>query len=257
MNSRSYKRHKIWEEPSPRSARLLQLIDIQKYLITAALVEGANADEWFDLFVQKTDIVEERWLQDKKQWEEENVKLIVCDIDDVLAEYAGSEFDYAQGQCSALGVVNPSREQMKKWMEEDGVFKHLPPITENIQAIQDLHNIYGYHVILMTSRRAWRVPSIQADTTYWLKKYNVPYEAILWGYDKAEAIANRLKNVKPSFAIENSRKHAVDIADCGIKTYWVNKDGEQLEYPYIVSVHNLTEIEELRENYEREPAATV
>ena len=58
MDARKYKRHKIWEEPLPRDTRIFELIDIQKYLLTAALAEGISADEWYDYFIEKTKIVD-------------------------------------------------------------------------------------------------------------------------------------------------------------------------------------------------------
>lgn len=227
MDARKYKRHKIWEEPLPRDTRIFELIDIQKYLLTAALAEGISADEWYDYFIEKTKIVDDRWEQDQVKWENDSKKVICCDIDDVLTEYKLVADLYDKNE-----------------IEEKRMFRDLLPKDENIAALIELKWL-GYHIVLMTTRRSWRVGSIQSDTVEWLKENCVPYEMILWGYDKAESIAKRLKNVVPAFAIENSRKHAIDIAEMGIPVYYLYRDGEEpLRYKDadVRNIKNLTQI---------------
>lgn len=53
-----------------------------------------------------------------------------------------------------------------------------------------------------------------------------------------------------------NRKHAIDIADMGVKVYFVNSDGEKLEYNNIISVTDLSFIEELKDARRNTPAIT-
>lgn len=231
LDARGYKRHKIWYEPSPRSQQVMELIDAQKYLLVMAQTLGVTPEEWFEVFKEKTEIVQQRWEQDQAQWVDQ--KIVVCDIDDVLADYEGR-----------------AKETSREEIEERHGFRELEPVDDNIQALRDLAQS-GYHIVLMTSRRAWRVGAIQADTIAWLREHEVPYEAILWSYDKAEAIHTRLRHTLPEFAVENSRKHAIDIADLGIKVYFLFRD-DMLNYPNVVNVRSLSEISEVQDGRGRD-----
>lgn len=236
MDSRGYKKHKIWEEPYPRSTRILEMIDIQKYLLTAALLEGVTPEEWFDAFIEKTQIVDERWKQDQEKWNDK-AGIICCDIDGVLADYKGAIDQH-------LNDLGGTEDEAKRWIEECGILQSLKPMPNNIKVLKKLAS-YGYKIILVTSRRSWRVGSIQTDTINWLKKYKVPHDAIVYGFDKSEAIAKRLKNIKPVFAIDDSPKHAVDIADTlGIKVYLVGDNGT-VNHLNVKGITDLTQIEEL------------
>lgn len=237
QRSRGYKRHKIWEEPYPRSARIMELIDVQKYLYTAALVEGVTPDEWYETFIQKTQIVDERWRQDQASWDDSNTKIVCCDIDGVLADYKSAINQH-------INDLGGTEDEAKMWIEECGILQSLDPIEKNIEVIKKLASC-GYKIILVTSRRSWRVSSIQTNTTNWLKRYGVPYDGIVYGFDKAEAITKRLRNIKPIFAIDDSPKHAVDLADTlGIKVYLVGNSGT-INHFNVREITDLTQIEEI------------
>lgn len=222
MDARKYKKHKVHTSPLPRETQILELIDIQKFLMIAALHLDVTPQEWFDAFVSKTMMVEDQWRQDNVVFEEGRV--ICCDIDDVLTHY----------------------ENARRREDEPHFYRTLTPKLDNIHTLNYLRKC-GFQVVLITSRKAHKSKVIVADTIQWLNRFDVAYDAILWGHDKAENIKARLGNVKPVFAIENSRKHAIDIADSGVPTYWINHGNGLPDHPNITSIRSLEELPVLRE----------
>lgn len=208
-------------------ARKMEVIDLLKYTLALAWVEGMDALEVYTMFCDKTATVRARdavLLMDQR--------IAAVDIDGVLA-------DIAQGGYDSGWTI----EEQDAWHLE-GNIASLQPIYESIAVLQHLR-IYGWQIVLVTSRKRHRHKAIESQTYAWLETYKVPYDKVLWGHDKAETMAEA--GIKPTIYIDDSPKHAIDVAMTGIKTYLMGHPEVKIDHPMIRRIDNLLAIDEMFE----------
>lgn len=209
-------------------ARKMEVVDLLKYALALAWVEGMNEDELFHMFCDKTDIVQMREAQLSA-----SARIAAIDIDGVLANIRAGGYD------SSWTI-----EAQDAWMV-DGNILRLQPIDRNIQALRSLRKL-GWQIVLVTSRKRHRHKAIEMQTYQWLETYAVPYDKVIWGHDKVEAMVEA--GIRPSIYADDSPKHAIDVAGWGVKTYLLD-DGElELSHPQITRMDNLLAISELLES---------
>ena len=196
LDSIAYKRFLTAEE-MPRRTRLTEWIDAFKYLLAIGWTEGFTAREVYEEFMRKSEVVDHRRAQVKM-----STHVAGFDIDGVLCEY---------------DMWEPDEET---FIERGGVTT-LAPNMPMIEFAQELKKD-GWTIIVVTARKLYRHSRLEADTYEWLQSAGMPYDKVLWGYDKMEQI--RRFGAEFRFFVEDSMKHAIDIATSGIPVYLIGAD---------------------------------
>ncbi len=184
--------YKTWlaQPEADRRSRLIEIIDMLKYVLSIAWTEGATAAELEEVFEQKTAVVRER-RQERKH---SGRKVVAFDIDGVL--------------CQAL-QWKPSEAE---FVAARGALR-IPPIQRTIEFARWCRE-QGYGIVIITTRKAGIFRQLEYDTYEWLHQHKVPFDAVLWGYDKLWAIERNGEDVV--LALEDKHKHALDLAQGGI-----------------------------------------
>lgn len=211
-----------------------ELVDIIFFAISAAYVNDISADELLAAANVKSVVVNERWRQEKQEnqpWSDKGV--IIVDLDGVLNEYPGPFVEYANSQLQIWDewvswewLNKPENRglltQLKHGYRQSGIKRRLPPITANVQAVQELA-AKGYDIVLMSTRPAKQYSNIYGDTLYWLKHHDVPFRKLWFVEDKELQIVIGNIRDRVVFAVDDDPDNVDKLRDLGIKTYFVTK----------------------------------
>lgn len=204
--------------PAPRNARLVELIDALKFLLAAAWAEGFDADEIERAFVSRTMVVSARWAQRDIR----GARAAALDLDGVIA--TGWPDD-------------PAREDI--FIEGAGALglEPVPGAVETLNALRE----EGWVIIIVTARKAHIHRRLEADTREWLARHNIPHDAVLFSWDKADALARTGASI--AFAVDDSPKHALDLAGVATVSYLFGADGD-VKLPGVVAVSDWKKLRE-------------
>lgn len=192
LDALSFK-HYLPTDELPRQTRIIELVDILKFWGALAWLEGVTAPELIQTFLDKSDLVDER-LRAKHMAE----RIAGFDIDGVLAQWS---------------FMPEDAEEIKEEFYESGGTLALEPYADAAQTLLALKE-RGWGIVLVTARKISRHSRLEHETHQWLKSNGIPYDLVLFGYDKEEALAK--SKVKLKFFVEDNPKHALDIAKSGV-----------------------------------------
>ena len=255
-----YKRHRIQKVEKDVSNVLEESIDVFKYILSICLIWGIEETAFLEMFDAKSKVVEDRYRQEQIELTEKT-KLICVDLDGVVSDWAagiynwywGGLYEYYQdGHAhhdsydigSILGVDKITAEKVKLNFMTGGGFRDLPLINGAKEGMKELRAM-KFKLALITARPYLEHRRVYADTIYWLEGYDIPYDFIFWGKDKADIIFRELAPIHPIYFIEDRDKHAIELSNERIEVILLDWPynrhiGENI--PHITRVKNWTEI---------------
>jgi hypothetical protein len=237
---------------------LEEIIDVFKYLMCVCNLYGFSPEEFVSAFYVKSDIVDKRWKSEQTEWSK-GAGILCVDIDGVLADYVDGYIDFlirkgvvgvevkniplsTYNIAEGLSIDKGLEEMAKREFQENGGFSSLPVYPQSASVLKSARE-QGYRIALISARPYLEVRRIHADTVKWLGDNNVPYDAIFWGKDKADIVYSKLYPIKPKYFIEDRDKHAIELANEGIKVLLLDKEYNQgVIHPNIVRVKDWQEI---------------
>lgn len=200
LNSIAYKRHLAVEE-APYATRLNEWIDMYKYLLCIAWAEGFTSLDIAEAFYNKTETVYARHQRELME-----SKIASFDIDGVLADISSGGYDRDWDMA-----------EIDRW-HADGNIAQLPVIPQMARVVRHLKQ-QGWSIVLTTSRKRHRHANVEHETYRWLQRHDIPCDYISWSYDKSEGLAEA--GITPQFHVEDTPKHALDMASWGVTTWLV------------------------------------
>jgi hypothetical protein len=232
----NYKQHRPYKKPLVRTNVLEEAVDIFKYLVSILLLYGFTSEEFVEAFYQKSDIVDERWKMEGINWDGEY--LLAVDLDGVVADYVSgyvsflfdegilgglvSTEQYTYNIAELYGLDKRIEEKAKRVFQEEGGFAALPCFAGAKDTLIKAKS-KGYKIVIITARPYLEVKRIYADTMAWLEAEGIPYDAIYWGKDKADIVFRYLHPAVPVYFIEDRDKHAIELANEGIRVLLMDK----------------------------------
>lgn len=192
MEELGYQTHLPFHNPNWDNA-LHEWVDQFKYLLAQAVVAGWEAEDIERVFLHKTLIVQDRYARQLEAVASRPV--VVFDLDGVIAHYSHEMTD----------------EEMA-----NGALLHASVISSTVELLHELRD-REIAVVIITSRKIHQWRRIELDTERWLTNYEVPYDQLIFAYDKHSAVAE----LNVLFAVEDSQKHALDFANAGVPTFFV------------------------------------
>jgi 5'(3')-deoxyribonucleotidase len=234
---------------------LEECVDIWKFLLNVLIVYGISPWAFVDRFVDKSELVEERY-----HWEEflrtasEYEKVVAVDLDGVLAKYPenwvayvnrnlGTTYcleDYELG--TGLPIPRDKYYELKHTFREQGFESlYVAPFEDASDFLTRLKD-KDYKIVILSARPYRTYKRIQTDTIRWMKVHNLPYDAFLWDDRKHLVI---LKYVpKLSFMVEDDPRIAYEVARLGYRVYLRDRPyNGGFEHPGVIRVKSLSEIE--------------
>lgn len=203
-------------EALPRSTRVTELVDVLKYTLALCWAEGVTAKELFEAFSAKTRLVATRHRTQLLSH-----KIAGFDLDGVLCEY---------------GTWSPSE---REFIERGGALQ-LKPLP-GAKALLDWLKAEGWDILVVTARKAHIYKRLEADTLDWLTAHDMPVDRVLFGYDKMAHIHGYTGLIR--FFVDDSPKHALDVANGGIPVFHLTNGTIGLTHPRI---HNIECTSDLR-----------
>lgn len=256
----NWKIHRKTEVEEVNRSRLVEeIIDLIKYAFTLAQTWNVTAEEFIKEFHRKSEVVEQRYIQEKKLSLLTDEKVIAVDIDGVLGKYpeafinyveTKTNIDLSQFVLTEYNLYNLLAEKipggvdaMKKLKHEfrqSGLECDLPVYEDGAETLRYFKS-QGFKIVLLTARPYKLYPRFFADTIEWLKFHNIPYDAIMWDENKEDRIVKEFPLMQ--FMIEDNLENANKVARKGYKVYLIDKTyNSGLNEPSVIRVYNWEEI---------------
>lgn len=233
-----------------------ELIDVFKYWLSISQFWDMTPELFIKEFNRKSEVVEQRYKQEKKLNLLKDKKIIGLDLDGCIADYPRSYYNFIYKKTKKRIKDNGSYDvyknvekvfgeekakKLKREYRESGQKRFIKTINEPDKVTDKLKR-KGYKIIILSARPYKEYPRIFADTLEWLKKNKIKYDAILFDEHKEEKIINKFPNL--NFMIEDNPNIALKIANKGYKVYLVNhKYNEHVKHENIIRINSLKEIE--------------
>lgn len=235
-----------------------QIIDIQKYTIGfASVLFNMKEDEYFDLFVRKSLVLDKRWKQMKEPLKESD-KVAVIDIDGVIMDYDSAYYDFLVNQgleaksnvdrteFSFHKIFNMTKTEDEKYYNQfisTGGFLKVKAF-DYAKFLLNYLIYHGIKIVLVTARPNWIYSRIMSDTIKSLYQSGLEYDYIFFDKDKADIVINYIYPAQVLFALEDRDKHAAELSHLGVRTLLLNKTYNQnLDCKgNLIRIHSINEL---------------
>ncbi|NCC70307.1 hypothetical protein EOM09_01880 [bacterium] len=253
----NWKFHRGNKKKINKDKLLEELIDVFKYNLSIMQFWDISPSEFYQKFLDKSEIVEQRFIQEKKINLLDDKKILCIDIDGIIADYPRSFINFIESKINKKVIINFTEYKLydiiqkatglsKKKIEK---LKHEYRVTgykRNISLIKDAKKYINllakeYTIVLLSARPYEKYPRIFSDTIFWLKKNRIKYNAILWDVKKEERMLKELPHTL--YMIEDCGENAIKIAINKKKVILLNKDYNQnFKHKNIIRVNTWKEI---------------
>jgi len=240
-----------------RSGILEECVDIFKFLLNIPQVYGFTADDFYREFIRKSEVVEQKYWQDLALKNIKPTDLIAgVDIDGVLAAHPEAWIAFLNKELGTNWTIEDVEdieymfpeiprakyEELKFKYREEGYNRYVPLLPHAKEFLDALREA-GFKIILLSRRPYKRHKRIFADTLEWLKKHQLPFDAIIWSEKKHEVLMKEFPQTR--FMVEDEPRIAEEIGSRGFKCYVpvrpYNRDYE-FNSPNVIMVQDLLEI---------------
>lgn len=242
--SRCVAQHKqhVLKTPSIEKVNVIEEItDVLKYLMSIAQIFDINAEEVFEGFLSKTQVISDK-AEGARCELERDTKLLGVDLDGCVADISSwQRFMEKQGKMADWEAID-ELEALKAEYYRCGGFRDVPMIDGAREALAEFRAA-GYKIVIITARPHWQYKRLYADTIHWLKKNGIEHDLLLFNKDKAEALYEHIHPATPAWFIEDRDKHAMELVNIGINVLLLDyKYNENVEHDLITRVYNWDEI---------------
>jgi len=192
-----------FNKPEPSKSGILEEgVDIFKFLINTLDSFGITSSDFFEYFILKSEVVEQRYMWEQKLalWKTDPaVRIVAVDLDGVLANYPDNWISYVNNRLGTSFTIRDfvgtlpgglpiSQEDHIRLKHEfrDGGYECMwaEPTPYAKPFLEQLKN-RGYRIVIMSARPYKEYKRTQADAIEWMADHELPYDAFLWGRDKA------------------------------------------------------------------------
>jgi hypothetical protein len=229
----SWKMHKNEGQIPLKSGITEELVDLFKYVINIAVIWNITPKDFVEMFSTKSEVVLYKLLTDKRldYIRESGLPTILVDLDGTLNSYPKEWLKFFNDLRSRNCKTVEEAKKYKDYANLHDVFReHDGELSFEVNTVlrsilNDIKTSYPQvQVVVLTSRPVWRNKRYFADTLKWLRNNKVPFDGIVWGFDKAEEV-KRFENVV--CVIEDDVVFANNLASSGIPVILLSKTSEQ------------------------------
>ena len=241
-NWKMHYRNKEMDDHFIKSNIKEEYIDAFKYFMGLGQVLGINFSSVEDVYKAKTEVVKQKYEQNRQILELKNHEVIVFDIDGVINTYPectlewmnkkyGMSYSSIEELKSSIGIEK--YEEYKEAYRLSGDKRFQPVNQDTVDSINKL-KLKGYKIVLYTVRPVSKYKRIYHDTLYWLNNSGIKFDAIYWSdYSKEDFYKLGLK-IK--FVVDDTLANAKLFAKEGFKVYlldkYYNRDVDDSLYSY-------------------------
>ncbi|MEK6860829.1 MAG: hypothetical protein AABY07_02550 [Nanoarchaeota archaeon] len=237
LDNIEWKRHRIIKKDYNRRNLLTELIDVQKYLWGLMAIWQVTEKEFEDTFIEKSAIVEQRWVQELEgrldQLRKHN-KIVLVDIDGVLNTYPQCFIDWAKNKKGVVinvedREINPILwNSLKTEYRISGAKRFLPVKAGAKEALNFLHEA-GYFIVIATNRPVSKFSNLFFDTLHWLRVNDLYHDYIHWADIESKIIefSGILNGIK--LVLDDDLSICKQFSSQGISTILITPESNLLE----------------------------
>lgn len=252
----NWKEHRNESSEFILSNLLEEIIDVNKFAVGLAQLWGMDAQGFYNEYMRKSIVVDQRWSQEQElNLINKDAKIVGIDIDGVLGEYEewflnfarieyGMKYWYDSIKEMKDEIGSNAYEAVKHAYRQSGVKAHMPVRKGAIELTHKLKEA-GYQIVILTARPYKTYSRIYSDTLTFLKDNDIKFDAIIWDEVKHLKIIKEFPKLK--FMIEDTPKIANEVASEGYTVFMplgpnnVDSKKEDL-HPNIIRIDNLDQI---------------
>ena len=222
LNELKWKTHREFEKQDNIDNFNEECIDVFKFLLNLLLINGIKEDDFYQKFIDKSEIVQLRYEQEKAMTLlklDPNARIAIVDIDGCLNNYpyhflefteAATGLDYKTvPDFKEADIINYNK--AKASYRLSGGERGNVPNEETFKFLHDL-KAHGYTVVLLSSRPYEKIKRLYSDTVHWLNSYKFPYDYLVFNKNKDTYIIDNLKDCNVEFCVDDDFNNAQNLS---------------------------------------------
>jgi hypothetical protein len=214
-----------------------EYIDVFKYFMGLGQLLGISFEDIVKGYNDKTEVVKQKYEQNKKFQVFSSKEVIVFDIDGVINNFPDCFLEWAnKKQNTVFQTVEGMKEELDlKTYQELKVAYRLSGEKRTQLVNQETLKLMNYFkdqsetIVLFTNRPVSKYKVIFADTLYWLHQNNIPFEAIYWSDFQRKEDIYKLK-FKIKFIVEDNLDNAKNFIHEGHLVFLLDKEYNEDNY---------------------------
>lgn len=196
---------------------ILEWIDIYKYWLSIGLLWGITPEEFYQYFNEKSELVEQRYLQEYLPLE--GKEIVIFDIDGVLSDYPKTFLNYIESEEDTKidtelidnldiykylegRIPTEKIKSYKDYYRKSGMIRN-EKVNEGAVELTKLSKEKGYYNIMLTSRPFDTYKNLYLDTFMWLKENGFVFDALISDSKKRDKINNIAKTSRIKAVIDD------------------------------------------------------
>lgn len=230
-----------------------EITDLLKIVMAIAVTWDISAASLYQSFMEKSEVVEQRYAQEFPLYEiiSRGAKVVALDIDGVLTDWPFCFYDFIRVMHPALWIsmepdidfttqnpfdalpISPIQIRALKYEYRDGGYKrHLRTVEGSVAFTQKVRE-KGYKIVLVTSREYSQHSRIFSDTLFHLNAHEFAYDAIMWSDKKEERLLNEFDAEQIAVFVDDDPANVDRVKKCGVHAVLLdrmyNEDGVTFE----------------------------
>jgi len=227
--------HNDEKEQELISSNLIEeYIDVLKYTMGLGQLLGIDYENVIQGYKDKTEVVNQKYEQNKKIKSLLDKPIIIFDIDGVINNFPQCFLDWllTKKNLSYISVEQlkhqtdlKTYENLKTEYRLSGD-KRFQPVNKETLEVMNFLKAQDETIVLFTNRPVTKYKRINADTLFWLNSNKIPFDAIYWSdYQRKEDIY-RLK-FKIKYIVEDNLENAKNFNHEGHLVFLLEKQDNQ------------------------------
>jgi len=243
----NWKEHRVVSSDFIISNLYEEIIDVNKFSLGLAQIWDMTFDKYYEEYLRKSYVVEQRWIQEHDlKLIDKDSKIVGIDIDGVLGEHEKCFLDFINRKHPNKPFLSIKEfkfivgikiyEDFKSEYRQSGCKAEMEACEGAAEFTKKLKEL-GYVIIILSARPYEKYYTIYPDTLKFLKDKEIVFDNIVFDKDKHLKIIKEFPNL--NFMIEDDVEISKQIADLGFKVFCKNYD---MNHHNIIPFKNLLTI---------------
>ena len=255
LNELKWKTHRDLHKNENVDNFIEEGIDVFKFLLNILIINGCNREQFFNKFINKSQVVDIRYEQEKKLKYLRSNKtqpIAIIDIDGVLNNYPIHFLDFCADNKHKFENVPEFKESN---IDVYNKLKHIYRITgfeslniANKEAVNFLKTLKekGYVVVLLSARPYEKIKRLYNDTINWLLNNEFEHDFLFFNKEKDKYVIDNLKGCNIAFCVDDDISNATNFS-YHFNTYLMKNEKLYNSRSYEFISKKLTVINSLKE----------
>lgn len=207
-----------------------EYVDVLKYFMGLGQLLGISYSDIVRGYYDKTQVVKQKYEQNKKFQALLNKPVVIFDIDGVINNFPYCFLEWANKQNNSnFESIDEMKDclDLKTYRDLKTAYrlsgeKRKQPVNYDTIKLMNILKEKNETIILFTNRPVTKYKVIYTDTIYWLRDNKIPFDAIYWSDLQRKEDIYKLK-FKIKFIVEDDINNAKNFNHEGHLVFLLNK----------------------------------